>query len=323
MAQFATSLRPLPVAAALLLAACGGVEQSGPDGSTPADTDAGVATADAQADCGVCINGSCADADPQPVCVCEPGWEGDTCESISPPPLGAELKIWLDSNDPNANGSAPTLGVLPLWTSKSSSGGKFAAATGNEPTLVSHGELAVVEFDGIDDFMQRNLYTGFIGTDAYTIFIVTSLSEDATADALFAATEAKVGGNHGIYLEVTSPNEARFVHRAPFTPAGGDDVRTAAASVSPDTLHLVVARHAVGGTHSISVDGTEVAVDSAQGTIAASVNIAIGRLDVDRAERYLEGQLGEILIYAGDLGTNAASPKAEDVENYLKAKWGL
>jgi hypothetical protein len=310
----------------LSLTACGGGsteegELGAADGGPGAGPDAAVVD---DSVCSFCGHGTCDPSAAEIICKCDDGWSGASCEQLLPPPSGDSLYLWLDGDDPHGDGSTKELGALKLWTDKSQYGANFGALKGYVPSLVAEGDRTVVEFSG-GEYLKSSFYDGFDGPYDYTIYMVVAIDGENLPNALFAATEpVDENGKHAVYIEATADNDARFVHRAPFASSGGSDVATEDSNLTAGDYHLIVARQSEGvGVHSITVDGVTESVETNLIDPESDTHLTIGRLSYDRAERYLDGRIAEVLIYGTDLETNVTSPMPDEVIDYLNAKWSL
>lgn len=221
----------------------------------------------------------------------------------APPPVTANLLAWLDAT--NAPSIVTIGGTVSQWSDRSGNGNH---ATQTDPdaqpatgarTIFGRNAL---QFNGTNQFLAlpASLYL-LLGTGPSHVFVVTQ------SDSTGIGTEYLVNGT-GSYAVAVNLGSSRLEFRHhPST--------TVLQSVTRDlTQHVVVMKRA-GTALTTAYD----AHTGGSGTGASNVTVtalAIGA-NASGAAGFLDGLIGEILIYGAALNTSDEAA----VMAYLKTKW--
>lgn len=236
--------------------------------------------------------------------------------------VGSGLALWLDADD----ASTFTFGTgtaVATWADKSGNGNDVTQGTaGSRPvrdavTNTING-LAVVTFDGSDDFLTKSSISGFPAdhvTPITMVCIARHRGDHNLQKALFDISDntstnrtglAFLDGNEGIN-ETALAARAGGENDASFSSQPYDETRVDLWSTNNGRTRRQAWR---GGA-----PGTANNVDS--GGSLAWTNIRIGRLFQD-VFAFGEGDIGEMVFISGDDTT-----KRQLVEGYLAWKWGI
>jgi hypothetical protein len=209
------------------------------------------------------------------------------------------LALWLDAADTSYNASAGT------WTDKSGNGRNFSQATVNNRPIVSsvtQNGRSILEFDGTNDQLIHN--SNFLQVANCTLF------------AAFRRLGSPFGG------VISSAGNA---DRSPCIVTDGSiayvrGFANASLSISPAINSFNITSGTVtDGASVIFTNGTQVDSDAASGTLDTSQSTtAIGTFR-QAAANYLNGYIGEIVVYTRVLTT----AERRTVEAYLGRKWGI
>jgi hypothetical protein len=245
------------------------------------------------------------------------------------------LQLWLDASDASTLYDATTGGALVAadggvarWEDKSGNGRHFTQPTaGSRParkTAIQSGK-DVLRFDGSADFLER---TGtLIGTGAapVTVFAVVAFDTFSGSPEII-----EIGNKPRSAPENTSGYQFIVLNGAQMycSNIGGNNERyTANNTLSATTwyaLSYVVSGAAFSATEpKFFKNGSSQASTQGTGTstpnVTASQNAAIGANLSSLRAQYLDGDIGELIIY--NVALNDSDREA--VENYLMAKWGI
>ena len=257
-----------------------------------------------------CDHGACVAQDGTAECACDDGWSGDRCDAIAPLPADG-LTLWLDADD--AARVTAVGGKVSGWADKGPLGYSALQPVDDErPAATSSGGRTVLAFDG-NDWLGIAGFNGLTGRVEYTVFFV-GFARGVRQDFLSLANS---GQGHGLLAETVGTRNLRFLHRSPIGQSGGDNATTMTGPLSESALQVVAL---VRSTTSMEVwiDGVLASeAPTATGPFDQTLDLAIGRVALDNADRELDGQLGEVLVY-GRLLSNA---ERRAVELQLGTKW--
>jgi hypothetical protein len=188
---------------------------------------------------------------------------------------------------------------VTTWTDRHSSDTAVQATTANQPTKQTVSSLTVIDFDGVDDFLDASAVT--LGTEA-TYFIVARYTAGAAQGAVFgglASTDRNILYNlsaSGIALFAGSNRAASFDVRGSWTTfeCRFDNPRTDSQLIT---------------------DGVVRATGS-PGTQTASSGLRFGAFYTGGAP--FDGEIAEIVVYASEL----TSAQTTQVNNWLSSEWG-
>jgi len=274
-----------------------------------------------------CTNGTCDDATGTAICTCEALYEGEHCETLSPPPQEG-LVGWFDAQDADTLelvGAGVTKRVA-RWESVLDENVAFVqdAVTG-QPGLRTTGinGRPAAEFDGNSDFLALEDFDGLKNALSYDIYFVATSTNDTESGALLAGVNGEDGtagvGLHGLLIEANDMASAwRFNHRMPFAASGGVDLTTSTDQDLTSTLPYRFAANSSNGRLVIQRDGTQIGTTT--GNVIAfnrDLDLTLGRLSGTQDLRRFKGRVGEILIYNASQNSVASAR----IRSYLKAHW--
>jgi putative heme-binding domain-containing protein len=124
-------------------------------------------------------------------------------------PVTGGLELWLDAGRPADKPKAP--GPLAAWMDGSGKGRHLRQPTGTaQPTLVRHGEAAVVRFDGEDDHLRAVKQAGELR--AFTAFVVAVPRTNLGGFRGFLAFNQAGGRDYetGLTIDMGPNGTARF-----------------------------------------------------------------------------------------------------------------
>lgn len=215
---------------------------------------------------------------------------------IEPPPV-TDLALWFDASSYINPSSPPDGGDVEAWADLAGYAGISRATAAGRPTLqagVQNGR-SVVEFDGVDDYMDLTPWSTL--PQPVTTFLVGKIGT-TTAEQAFI--------------------DAQTSRQMLFSNVSGQWVMHAGASISGGTSdtnpHVLTAVYD-GASSSLRVDGADV-LSGDPGTNGLGV-MRLGATNSPAG--FLDGFVAEFLAYGRTLTTTERG----DVESYLSTKWGL
>jgi hypothetical protein len=226
----------------------------------------------------------------------------------------SDLTLWLDANDPMANGFQPSSGTsLPIWIDKSGKSNSASQMTGgNQPTFntsVQNG-LPGIQFNGISANMLGTLPT--LPSDPnFTVCCAMIDTSSASTSAFFG-----VGSVDAVIDSIGFAKNAGVNYFNVF------DWGAVEARYSPDTSSAVVF---VGG-RDLSLESPFIYINGLVGfttggsdlpTINTSYTVG-SHSNVD-FPFYLTGYVLEICVYQKVLSTQERTM----IQRYLGNKWGV
>ena len=209
------------------------------------------------------------------------------------------LALWLDAADTSYNASTGT------WTDKSGNSRNFSQAiTNNRPIVssVTQNGRTVLEFDGSNDQLTHN--SNFLQVSNCTLF----------------AAFRRLGGTFGGVISSSGTGDRSpgiLIESSQGAIRGHANLSLAGASVA-NSFNITSGVVDAGAT-TIWVDGTQRDTDAVSNTLDTSqTTTAIGTYR-QAAANYLNGYIGEIVVYTRVLTT----AERRTAESYLGKKWGV
>jgi hypothetical protein len=219
------------------------------------------------------------------------------------------LVLWLDANDPAADGTQPSNNSnLSSWVDKSGNKNNATQATGaNQPLFKTNmsGGLPAIEFDGVNDFM---LTTNTLTVGDNTIFVVQKILTVADTRLLFWYS----GGGNGFYFlngqDGASGGNGGSVDF--FTPT--NFIYNTALS----TGFYITSRKRASTTATLYKNGVS------QASAACNSGNLIGAIclgGANGASACGNNDICEVLVYRRAL----SDAERSTIDTYLKNKWGI
>lgn len=199
----------------------------------------------------------------------------------------------------------------------------FQNTDSNRPTLNTNGQNfnPTINFTASNtQFFERNPnFDIFAGS--YSIYIV---GYNTSGQRTFLTVNESGGAsyNSGIHIEYndqSDPPLMRFLHRNPPSQGGGDNL-VQSVNISNTRSNVMSFYRNTTTKHKFSINGeTEVSLTPAVAAFTAGVftDMTVGQLGSEN-QRYLNGDIAEILIYNTDNETDKAK-----IESYLAIKYGI
>lgn len=218
---------------------------------------------------------------------------------------GIQLALWLDASDTST--ITQTAGSVSAWNDKSGNALHVSQSTGSRQPVTgtrSINSLNVLDFDGVDDALNKSTATDFGGGD-YTIFTVTSSDTAASGKRIITK------GNHwGLSVgESGSPSLADASYG-----------NTSSASNSRGATTVTGSGRIMGARRSST--SQYLFTGATDYTAASANNVTGGQLAIgsyNNSSAYFDGMIGEILI-----GQRAwSNAERNQVASYLTSKWGI
>lgn len=256
-----------------------------------------------------CTNGTCDGSGVEPVCVCDAGWTGDACEDLDAPDA-ADTVLWLDATDSD---SFTFDGVDVIrWADRSPEEADFVSdAASTRPRFDGViGSNTAVQFDGVDDVLASDGYTGLTGELRYTAFFVVSTGADNNILAGYS------GGNERMKLEDSGSGFGLvYTHTVP---ADSDAIFSGTTGYTQGETHVITVQRTNQET-SLWVNGGHrlVLPASTPEAIPSAMDMVLGADADDDTSDPLDGLVGEIIIFP----TNLDLESRRGVESYLSEKW--
>ena len=221
----------------------------------------------------------------------------------SPPTAG--LKLWLDASDSTTitkDGS----NLVSAWNDKSGQLNHVTQATAtNQPLWVDavYNNLPTIRFDGVDNYIFRNTWTGGALTQPNTIFIVCEVPTGSSTKFIYDSLHT--GGRNAFFSR------------------GASSVYSVYAGAAPN----FGTRNTAFAQFMLEFNGSSTFVRRNKTSIGSS--LVAGSLDMSGIYLASNGaatvgefgdiDISEVLVYTGQLSTT----DRDDIEQYLTAKWGL
>jgi len=232
-------------------------------------------------------------------------------------PIMTNLLLWLDASDASTITSSG--GAVSAWADKSGGGNNATQGTGSyQPTTGTttlNGKNVLV-FDGTSDFMVSNCG---VSSNAMTAFIVANKTAAGSASNTYSrvismansADGNDYSANRNILLAYSQGLNAGF--------------NPSVYAYCNGATHGVQNQYNQANSSALRVNGTSVTVynnaasnTATYGSIALNNNrVGIGNSFNGLADAYLNGYVGEVLIYNVAL----SDLQVTNTLAYLKTKW--
>ena len=242
-------------------------------------------------------------------------WNGSswksTIEGLREPfsPADLPLSQWLDASDTAT--ITDTAGAVSTWADKSPFGNDVTATggAGTEPTTGTRtvNGLNVIDFDGLNDFLEDTDWANLSEGSPMTFFIVAQADSVASSQTLFddgdsvtpvdmklrlvSGTGSEINAGTAV-TSSTSPDTALTLYRASFSVAGVDSV------LNIDKTGFTEQTRGDAGTNEVG-----------------GITIGSSRTQTE----YFDGVIAEFIAVRGLL----TDQMVLDMETYLAQKWGL
>lgn len=239
-----------------------------------------------------------------------------TIQEAVPASTLVELESWYDGSDGTAFiPLSPNDGqTFTQWTDKSSfahNANPYGGAT-TRPTLQTN-ELngkSVVRFDGINDGLTINPYSGLVNAAAVTIFIVAKLTATAGYPKLYGQAQS-----FDMFYS-TDTNSWRFN-------VGGSNSTSTGANDGNWHLHTVAFDGSQAGANRFKYrrdrsNNTLSTFGILPSTIGPTSQLDVGFYSIGTSQ-FFQGDIAEFLIFTKAL----TATEIANIENYLTNKWNL
>ena len=226
--------------------------------------------------------------------------------------------LWLDATDSTSmtlSGSN-----LSQWRDKSSNA--FAGTAVSSPTLQSNSinGLSAVQFNGSSQYITFGNVLN-LGTSSISVFAVTRFTGDA---GIVGKTSSRwVSGRWGLYRFAS---DGGLVWYADASPSGANIVHADTKVADTTTTTRLLQGSWDRSTLSLTQNGTQRASNTFVNTsnLSNTDTLLVGGYGNGdgtgvRSDFFLNGVIGEILVYLGALTVS----QRQQVEGYLAWKWGL
>lgn len=247
-------------------------------------------------------------------------WQNN--QYFNPKQVGA-IRLWLDATDPSANGVVPADGTsVSSWVDKALTNTVTQATGSKQPvfkTNIINGK-SVIRFDGVDDFLLKASATtlGIRGTMFAVGTTVGNTDPGSEGRGTFADYSTAAATNTGMNLLSNGTPDG-----GPHPVAGFFNTGVLHQAVGATTLALpftgLFSAYCDGTNGYVLLNGTQDGTVAA-GNITGSPNqYTIGSLFGSIAGWFLNGDIGEIIFYAGQV----AAAQQTLINRYLGNKWGI
>jgi hypothetical protein len=240
-------------------------------------------------------------------------------DSFNPASI-SDLKVWLKGD----SGITLVGGEVDVWADQSGNGNNVSAATAiNRPTISTRNGKNVLVFNGSTKWLRRLTSTLLRNVSGYTIFVVANSTRSTAASQVFVAvstTNDLLGGSRAVlgFDSITGTRLGRdFAGRrlnADSLQQIGQLTYNPDLAVSSARINsaLAIAQSYVNNVATDSLNPFQTAGNTPNdgGALFLGVNVT-------GSFRFLEGQIGEILIYERLL----TDSELVQVQNYLAARW--
>jgi hypothetical protein len=231
-------------------------------------------------------------------------------------PLLLSPFLWLDASDPSTittSGSS-----VSQWNDKSGNARNVTQATAaSQPTLLTSAQngLNTIQFDGSNDWLARAA-TGFPTTGSRHMFAAVKYTGSASGYqhiAIWGNSTDTLNSSWGL---VTSRISTSYYGRVHIW-ANPSNSPLTTQTLATNTWHEINASYN-GASTTIYANGTQGETKSVTLTTLVNQNFVVGARTFSPAE-YWTGEIGEIILYDYVLSTQ----QRQDIESYLKLKWGI
>ena len=237
-------------------------------------------------------------------------------------------QLWLDG----ADSSTITLSTTKVtqWNDKSGNGYNFTQSTsGNQPTysVASLNNQNTITFTSANStYLLGTASTNFIGTNSLSMYGVFKTNNATSGASVFA--KSLYGGASGRILYgyrdpgtpgmIVFANSDGIAHDIPDTYTPGAWRMVGFVSDRSGWTNITYQNGVVAATKTISAD-TTTNLTNGFPMLVGAYNNSSGGADPPQADRYLDGAVGELLVFSTALTTS----QRQQVEGYLAHKWGL
>ena len=236
------------------------------------------------------------------------------------------LQLWLDGNDPNANGIQPADNTpVSTWFDKSPQGNNFTQVTsGSQPIFTTNvfGSLGSPLFNAaLNNFMQLN-YNPNLNAQNTTMFVVCNTNQTIIGDAAVMCSRA-VDGSSNLFGYTFYEQSTPLAWNPQLGSGAGAWNNTTIENVVTNSQTLLTLNSSgsptVASTYLNGAFFGSVPYFSESQT-SATTPMYVGAGNTNGAPSfYWGGYVNEILIYNASL----TSVQQQEVTNYLLKKWGI
>jgi hypothetical protein len=224
------------------------------------------------------------------------------------------IQLWLDGNDPNGNGIAPSSGAsVATWVDKSGAGNN--ATSGTAPTFLSSAinNLGVVSFNGSTQFLNS---TDLYSNRSFSVFLIIrrQAANNSGANGMIGGTAQST--NQNMIILFSSGTTLRFAFYGNDLDFSSFPVYTGNTATEPSFL---IEFTYTPGSRNIFVNGNQVAFDGNTSNLSSSLGMQIGSWLSTPGITSFNGFIGEIIVLNGTPITGSR----QSIEGYLAWKWGL
>jgi Ca2+-binding RTX toxin-like protein len=234
------------------------------------------------------------------------------------------LKLWLDGNDLDGDGTAEGLSeggltgsAVGTWEDKSGNNNDASQGTaGNKPTITTVNGKNTLSFDGTNDFLSNATMSSFA---EFNIFVVLKNTDTTFTDgnSNYAISKGSIGSPpwNDFHLAVTTASEYRL------NQVSNGNISTNVTAASNPNMFELVSGHYNNTAQTIDLwrDGTLRDNDTVTGSLKNSNNnFYIGDWNGSSGAHFWKGNISEIVIYSTSLTTS----DQEIINFYLASKWG-
>ena len=227
-----------------------------------------------------------------------------------------DLKFWLKADA----GVILSSSAVSQWNDQSGNNRNIVQNTSsNRPTILTNGQNfnPTVHFTASNNqFFSKNSNFN-IFADSYSIYLV---GYNSSGQRTFI-TVNETGGtdNSGIHIESQDPSIMRFLHRNPPSQGGGDNL-VQTVNISNSRSNVMSFYRNTTTKHKFSINSENafsLTPSVAAFTSGVFTDLTVGQLGSEN-QRYLDGDIGEIIIYNTDNESNRIR-----IESYLGVKYGV
>jgi hypothetical protein len=237
-------------------------------------------------------------------------------------------QLWLDGAD--ASTVTLTASKVTQWNDKSGNGYNFTQSTsGNQPTYStsSLNSLNTITFTASNStYLLGTASTNFIGTNSLSMYGVFKTNDANSGSSVFA--KSLYGGAAGRILYgyrdpgtpgfIVFANSGGIAHDIPDTYTPGAWRIAGFVSDRSGWTNITYQNGTITATKTSGAD-TTTNLTNAFPMLVGAYNNSSGGANPPQADRYLDGAVGELIIFNNALTTS----QRQQVEGYLAHKWGL
>lgn len=239
------------------------------------------------------------------------------------PKMVPGLVLWLDAQDPSANGVLPANAAqIATWVDKSNRGNNATQGTSGQQPTYSIGSLVngvtknAVQFTRASSQRMGVARNSFpTGSGARTQFIVFTTTDTAAYEPLLAL--GNFGGSAGWIMVVGGNHVNTF-----YVDGVGVDVVANTTTAVANTTYLFEVNYPAGGgfnSSTIFINGVSQSISGSASVANTTYGGSMIGSQEDGTTPYLSGVLGEVIMYNVALTT----PNQTAVRTYLRNKYGI